>query len=320
MSLRLGIIGPSRRRNGTGEFVARFLAEAGADVVAVAGSSKHTSLESVARLRQFFPRPPYAADSVRDMLDRCALDAVAVCSPAANHFEHLALALDANLHVFCEKPFIWGGIEPLATQAEALLAHFASKQLVVHLNSQWVYTLREFASLFIAEQRVRSFRMLLSPPRPGIDIFFEAAPHPISMLVALGATGRTRDVHARWSKSLDQLGLSFNAFTEDQSDIDVSCVFRTSGCQPRRACYAINEHWVEREIEMASYKFSLRSSKRTITIADPLKVSVDHFLNRVYSGDHCGQAKVIIANVLMLDQLSTAIHISTNGKDGAEHS
>jgi hypothetical protein len=291
------------------------LAEAGGEIVAVAGTSELTSLQAATRLRQFCRALPYPAESVRAMLDRCALDAVAICSPAEKHFEHLACALDANLHVFCEKPFIWAGGAPVVAQAEAMLARFASKRLVVHLNTQWIYTLSGFAALHGTEPRVESFRMLLSPPRPGIDILVEAAPHPISMLVALGATGEVRDVEAYWSQSLEELDLSFKAMTEHRSGIDAACSFRTATRQPRRAFYAINQRFVERRVDMEGYEISLRSPECSIAVVDPLRLSAEHFLARIALSDYQTQTKPIIANILMLDQLSTALQTNTSGED-----
>ena len=200
-SLRFGIIGPSRRRNGTGPYVARYLATAGMDIVAVAGTSDRTSLEAAAELNRLLGVSPYPARSPQEMIDRCLLDAVAICSPSDSHFEHLTLALDANLHVFCEKPFIWSAELAAAPQVKTILRRFAAKQLVVHLNTQWVYTLPSFMALCGSERDIQSFDMKLSPQRPGMDILCKSGPHLTSMLIALGATGEARDVSVNWSES-----------------------------------------------------------------------------------------------------------------------
>ena len=47
---------------------------------------------------------PGGFDDWRAMLDETALDAVLVASPAATHVDVVLAALDARLHVFCEKP------------------------------------------------------------------------------------------------------------------------------------------------------------------------------------------------------------------------
>lgn len=46
----------------------------------------------------------YAYLNYEDMVKSKEIDAVVICSPSSFHVEHIKLALDNNLHVFCEKP------------------------------------------------------------------------------------------------------------------------------------------------------------------------------------------------------------------------
>jgi scyllo-inositol 2-dehydrogenase (NADP+) len=61
----------------------------------------------------------------KDMLEKEALDCVFVATPSKYHLEIVAVALDRNLHVFCEKPF---GLEPDSAIQLASLAE--QKRLV----------------------------------------------------------------------------------------------------------------------------------------------------------------------------------------------
>ncbi|MBE7173209.1 MAG: Gfo/Idh/MocA family oxidoreductase [Williamsia sp.] len=47
---------------------------------------------------------PHTFHSIDEMLSRCRLYAVSVCTPNAQHYEAVMKALDAGCHVFCEKP------------------------------------------------------------------------------------------------------------------------------------------------------------------------------------------------------------------------
>ncbi len=47
----------------------------------------------------------YATEDYRQLLENCELDAVLVSSPHTLHYEHARMALEAGLHVMCEKPF-----------------------------------------------------------------------------------------------------------------------------------------------------------------------------------------------------------------------
>jgi len=46
----------------------------------------------------------YATEDYRELLENCELDGVVVASPHPLHHEHAMAALDAGLHVMCEKP------------------------------------------------------------------------------------------------------------------------------------------------------------------------------------------------------------------------
>jgi predicted dehydrogenase len=314
--LRVGVIGASRRHNGTGEFVARFLSEAGAAVVAVAGTSLTTASEAAERLRASSGAAPVAAASPAEMIARCSLDAVAICSPSHGHAEQLTLALEAGLHVFCEKPLIWDDSVPSLPQATQLLEQFAARGRVVHLNTQWIYTLPSFKQLHPLADHPHSFEMTMSPPLRGPAMLPEALPHPISLLVALGATGRVSGVRGQWSPERDKLELRFTAATTDGHDIEATCAFREMKSQPRDASYAIDGRRVVREVDLSTYAIRLRANGRSIALTDPVKLSVRRFLDRVDNNDYHGQTAHLRANVRMLDEIVAALGGMTEGGDG----
>ncbi len=307
MSLRIGVIGPSRRRNGTGEFVSRFLSEAGAEIVAVASSSEFTAAQAAQRLSAQYGISARPARNVREMLEKHALDGLAICSPAECHTDHLSLALEAGLHVFCEKPLIANIREPALPKAKTLVEGFAASRRVLYMNTPWIHTLSGFESLYGKLGRVDSFYMMLCPPYPGINIFIDAMPHPISMLTAFGATGEAVNIDFEWSSSFEHLGLTFSANRARTDPISVSCVFSVMQQQPRSAAYEINRHRVERHVDMATYSVSLRDGQRSISIADPLRCSVRNFITCLRDCNYELEANRILANVRMLDDLAALV-------------
>lgn len=64
-----------------------------------------------------------------EMLSRCRLYAVSICTPNAQHFEHAMKALEAGCHVFCEKPPAL-----TASQAAAMAAKAKGQGLVLAYN------------------------------------------------------------------------------------------------------------------------------------------------------------------------------------------
>ena len=50
----------------------------------------------------------------RDMLDQETLDIVSICSPPETHLDQIRDALQAGLHVYCEKPVTWVSAEAIS--------------------------------------------------------------------------------------------------------------------------------------------------------------------------------------------------------------
>src|SRR5687767_7110750 len=85
--LRLGIVGSLATGERAEGHIARHLTSLGAEVAAVAD-----------------PQGNYA--NLDAMLAHQGLDAVAICSPADLHRQHLRTALAHGVHVLCEKPLV----------------------------------------------------------------------------------------------------------------------------------------------------------------------------------------------------------------------
>lgn len=95
--LRVGAIGIAGQ--GGGDLNA--IAAAGAEIVALC--DVHESRDEVLGQRKRYPRAKFYTD-FRRMIDAGGLDAVLVATPDHTHAPAALLALQADLHVFCEKP------------------------------------------------------------------------------------------------------------------------------------------------------------------------------------------------------------------------
>lgn len=314
--LRVGILGPSRRHDGTGPFVARFLAEAGAEIVAVAASSEPSARAAAEALAVHGIRADVHRDAAQLMRDP-RLDAVAICSPMSLHEEHLELALAAGLHVFCEKPLLWRGGRPCAAAAASLVDRFEARGRSLHCNTQWVHTLDGFAELHGQDRarRPRTFHMELAPPRPGLAMYADAAPHPVSLLVALGAGGLAREARAVWSSGGEALEVALIAEVPGGDDIAATWSFRAQAHQPRPAAYAIDGARVDREVDLATYTMFLRDRSRKIAIPDPLRQSVKTFLAEL-TGFHAGARSANLrASAALLDAVWRKVADAPRGLD-----
>ena len=76
----------------------------------------------------------YATEDYRDLLANCELDGVVVASPHTLHHEHALAALDAGLHVMCEKP-----MTTRAAHARQLVERAREKGLHLLVPYGWHY-------------------------------------------------------------------------------------------------------------------------------------------------------------------------------------
>jgi hypothetical protein len=317
--IKIGIVGPSRRRNGTGPFIARFFHGQGAEVAAVCGSSQVASARAAAEFTSAFGVPVAAFATPERMIERCALDAVAVCSPAELHAAHVEIALSAGLHTFCEKPLIWNseGPElplPLAERAGHLTRAFLDRGLVLHQNAQWAYAIDDLRAL-LGERffdNLRSFEMFMAPPAPGLSMFWEAIPHPVSMIAALGVAGVPRSIHAGFTEDLSGLDIAFEAPRAAQEPLRIRIRLRARAEQPRPCYMILNGIRVEREVvSMSPYQVALRRDGHLHPIVDPVLRSVKHFLARIHSRileDHSGIVSQFRLIEALWPEVSRAAH------------
>lgn len=288
MRPRVAVIGPHRRRTGTGPFVSEFLRRGGCAVV------------------------PWDRAQARCLVDpdcRPDLDAVAICSPAETHLDYLVAALDRGLHVFCEKPIVWPADPPrIAALAEAL--DFARRnRLVVHENTQWVYTLRDFRRIAggFEPDDVEQFRCELAPSSGTVaGMIMECSAHANSLLIELGSSGM-EDLQMNFEPGPAILDIAFRGRRPSGGPVEVEYHFARHAGQPRPAAYEINRRRVERRVELDSYRVFLRHESLELEIPDPLQSSVEDFVAKLSRPAACPDSfSRILANIRMSCQLLNA--------------
>jgi predicted dehydrogenase len=125
-----------------------------------------------------------ATDSYEAVLADPAIDAVAIATPAATHFDLVRAALEAGKHVLVEKP-----LTPTVAEAQKLAALAHSSGLVLMCDHTYCYT--------SAVQRIRqlieigeigevlfvdSVRINLGLVQPDVDVLWDLAPHDLSIM------------------------------------------------------------------------------------------------------------------------------------------
>ncbi|MCO5172414.1 MAG: Gfo/Idh/MocA family oxidoreductase [Planctomycetes bacterium] len=291
--LRMAVIGARRVRQGTGEYVARELAARGCTIAGVVGTSPASVEAARAGLLERHGIDARGYTSLAALLEREAVDAVAVCSPHEAHLAPLEVAAAAGLHVFAEKPLYWrpglerAPAEEVAATVERLVERLAAAGRTLHLNAQWPYTLERFFALHPEARGAppASFEMWLSPMTAGADAVVDAGSHLISMLQALLGPGDMDDVEVTSEDAGgDRLEV---ACTYVHAAGATRAALRLGRCPapPRPAGYALDGRAVERRIELPSYRFTFEAADgRAVPVPDPLVASVEDFLRSAAAG------------------------------------
>jgi len=324
---RVAVLGARRHRQGTGPYVARALASAGAEVVAVATKRAETAAQAVDEIEALCGQRPRACHRIDDLFAQPELDAVAILSPAASHEEALRAALEAGLHVLCEKPLVWPGAD-LARRTAELVEGFARRGLLLEENCQWPATLPAFRALHpelegeLAGATPRRFEMWLSPTLGGLELVGDSMSHPLSLLQALAPgegpalTGIRLTPQSSPVRDLDL------AFTFEAPGARIACrvELRHGPGPPRRAGYAIDGRRAERRITEPGYRMAFTSGERSVPLPDPLDDRVAEFvagLERARGGERPPKARAIAERALMLASLADAFDAQVGREPGA---
>jgi len=295
--LRVGVVGARRARQGIGEYVARELHLAGAEVVAVAGTSARSAAEAAEQLkaRHGIRARPYAGTAAMIAGER--LDALAVCTPNEAHEEGLRAALAAGLHCLCDKPLHFDATRDRTDDVRAVVEGFTARGLLLETTTQWPDTLEAYFTLYpellygpppegstqLLSRPSRTFAMRLAPLADGVPGLVDSLPHPLSLLRAVLGPGEARGTALR-GRGGAGLVLEFT-YRHARGETRCELSTRPKDRQPRPASYAFDGRGASREIRLPAYDMELvGAAGRRVPLRDPLRGLVRGFTARVASG------------------------------------
>lgn len=216
--MNVSIIGAGRTRNGIGEYIGKYFHKHGGKVTSVLGTTEKTSLQASLALRRYgIEARPYV--DFDQMVRAQKPDAVVIASPSSTHYEYLLKCIDSELHIFCEKPFIWNRHMDLRKRVEEIFEKAYEKKITIAMNSQWSFSIDAYEAICgkIMIQKLNTFFIRMSPPFPGREMIPESVPHALSLLYCLLGVGEIED-------------LSFESDGEREVNIKFSYLFETQAC------------------------------------------------------------------------------------------
>lgn len=286
-SSRIGLVGAGRTRNGLGPFLARHLAAAGGQVIAVAGRSLPRTSTAARALAAELGHHVAVHASVEDLVARGDLDALVIASPIDSHLRCLAAAAAAGLPTLCEKPL---GPPADFVGIEAALARFAARELLLVENCQWPHALPAIGRLLGAGalEAVGAFAMRLSPLAVGWDMVAEALSHFLSVAQVLRPLGPDACVidpeFSTRNPGATALSVSFTlqgSFTPLACRLDLE----RHETQPRPAWLILDGRRVDREIELPRYHWRFGSGGSSESSGDPQADLVYSFAELIQEPD-----------------------------------
>ncbi len=300
--MKIALIGGRRKRSGIGPFIGNYFHRAGAEVVAVLGTTDATAREAASYLTQYGINAAPHTDFNR-MLRESRPDAVAIASPAATHLTYMLEALDAGIHVFCEKPFIWAEPGDLKETLTRIFSAAERRKAIVAMNSQWPFSLPFYEALCgpIRGDAVSSFSMRLSPQCGGREMIVEAIPHALSLLYCVCGAGTISNLVTTARAEAMTIYFDYGC-AGPACSAEIRLVSQYT--QPRDFSFGFNGQVVTRLLELKRYDIYLAYEGRSIKIEDPLDLSVQDFIAAASAGKEplIGRAH-IIDTALLLQQI-----------------
>jgi hypothetical protein len=278
--LNVSIIGAGRARNGIGEYIGKYFHQHGAKVTSVLGTTEQTSLQASLALRKYgIEARPYT--NFDEMVGSEKPDAVVIASPSSTHYEYLLKSLNSELHVFCEKPFIWGNGMDIEKRMEEIFGKARERKLTIAMNSQWPFSLEDYEKVCggVEIKEANHFFIRMSPFSPGRVMIPESVPHPLSLLYCRLGAGEIQN-------------LNFESEGEGEMTIRFTYLFGTRTCHvviklvhqktpPRDFSFGFNGKIVFRSLDLENYEIYFNYGEKRLRIVDPLELSVKNFMGAV---------------------------------------
>ncbi|MCC7399380.1 MAG: Gfo/Idh/MocA family oxidoreductase [Planctomycetes bacterium] len=192
-TMRVGIVGAGRSRQGLGPFLASAFERAGARVAGVAGRDAASAARAAHELARRLGHAVPAFAAAHELA--AAVDLLVVAAPVPAHLAGLQAALAAGVPCLCEKPLVdWRD----AAAGQRLVAGFRERGLLLVENCQWPFVLPAFFALYPERigQPVHTVVMGLSPAGTGLGMVEDSLSHVLSLVQALAPLSTAARVEA----------------------------------------------------------------------------------------------------------------------------
>ncbi len=301
--MKVAVIGAGRKRNGIGEYIAKYFHKNKARVMALLGTTVPTAEKASQNLKKYgIEAIPYT--DFAQMVDHEQPDAIVIASPLSTHTDYLTKCVDAGVNIFCEKPFIRPETADIKGTIEGVFKKAKEKKLTIAMNSQLSFTLQEYEKLCGSCQveQINKFTMNMAPPRPGKEIITESIPHVLSLLYCGLGDGQIDNLTFE-SDEPDKMTIRFKYIVKSQQ-YNVTVFLAVKATPPRDLSFGFNDRIVKRTIDTSNYDMYFNYDGKSIKINDPLESSVKDFIGACKEKrEPQVRTKHILSNMVLLKQI-----------------
>jgi hypothetical protein len=278
--MKVSIIGAGRTRNGIGEYIGKYFHQHGGKVISVLGTTEKTSLHACSALRKYgIEAHPYI--NFDEMVKTERPEVVVIASPSSTHYEYLLKSIDSELHIFCEKPFIWGDRTNITQTVEEIFKKAGAKKLTIAMNSQWPFAINDHEKICgkVRIKKKNTFSIKMAPAVSGREMIPESVPHALSLLYCLLGEGEIEDLKFE-SGGARELSIRFTyLFGTKTCDVFIQLAYQET--QPRDFSFGLNGQIVSRSLDLENYAIYFNYGNKKLRIMDPLESSVKNFMEAV---------------------------------------
>ncbi len=278
--MKVSIIGAGRARNGIGEYIGKYFHQQGGKVTSVLGTTEKTSSQACSALQKYgIEARPYT--DFNEMVSIEMPDAVVIASPSSTHYEYLLKSIDSGLHIFCEKPFIWGNLTNLPRMAEEIFHKAREKKLTIAMNSQWPFAINDYEKICGRTEikNRNTFFIKMAPPLPGREMISESVPHALSLLYCLLGDGEIEDLNFESDGEAEMIIRFAYRFGSKLCEVLIRLAYRDT--QPRDFFFGLNDRVISRSLDFENYEIYFNYGDNKMRVIDPLESSVKNFMEAV---------------------------------------
>jgi len=301
--MKVSIIGAGRTRNGIGEYIGKYFHQHGANVISVLGTTEETSFHASSALRKY----GIEAHSYTDfdaMVSAEKPELVVIASPSSTHYDYLLKCLDWGLHIFCEKPFVWGDHKDIGKKIVDIFEKAREKRLTIAMNSQWPFSIDDYEKICgkIRIEEKNNFFVQMSPFSPGRVMIPESVPHPLSLLYCRLGAGKIEKLNFEMEQD-GEMNIRFTYLFETRAcDVLIKLVHQRT--PPREFSFGFNGKIVARSLDLNQYDIYFNYGNKKLKIMDPLELSVKNFMEALQKKtEPCIGYPHILHNMVLLKEI-----------------